>query len=1553
MDDNQPASIDSLELGMERKLGLPPGLMKSIRVQETGGNAKYTENPSEYHYPLNKEGRRIAGHTGQVSTAFGPYGILESTGAKPGYGVGALKDKSLEEQVRFAAEYIGGRIKSAGSLEAGLAGYGEGAKYANSVIKRMGGSPSMTKAQDDVPAVAPVQRPDGWPTLPTARNRAQPEQPILDQRPALIAGAASSSEAARDTSASRAQTEAATAAQEAQQAERDATGFGAVFDAGRHDPRMNPLFTALDWINKDTEKPPEGWSYAAMQDEIEAGRTDEEREYLRENVTGPQSLLAAQAQLAYRADLDKTYGTAGGTATFFGSMAAGMMDPLGFAAGLGAGKALSAVGVGSRVLANAGRPGAAATSFIGENVLVNVGLEGMQDYMGEVKTTADYAMAAASGALLAAPFTRGAIRPDIDAHIGKTMDDLTTSATNEQLKAGDDVVTDLGLTNPKDIAVEVQKREQKLIDDAVRADLSDSTFRERMLDRDLMEHHRDALEGRDVGDVTPPPPDIKGEVVKPINENVYLAWKLRDDGKGGFKLKDLLEEVTQNPRLKGEDLSTAKYFLARMSDQIGQVTVAFREKGFRADFDPNTQNVNLESGIGANLKSLKTKVGVMSNKELFTVIHEAGHAMTHSRIEAALQHGAKAGAELDATVKQMQNLMGRYQQHVMENVKHPAGSDAQVRTDYAFKNLHEFAAQTWSDPNVREVLKAMPGKEVGGKMSSAWDEMVNVLARLLGFRKDETGLSEATKLLDKLLSQDISNVSYKSGEPALQAPGPSPQQLTSFAEKYAQGLHARAKEFLARNPIQTKKLKTLTEKIGGLSDGLILAGSKNPIMQMFASLAVETTTGAAGRLSTVVSRRHTLHKQLVGNAQLDYDGAASAWAKANGKSRVKMALGGDGAKQFDDAVYTEILNRRQADYAGGTDVSVNRAADALEGLFERSRRAQVNASVLGADRLPGSSRGYVPRALDSGKLQAMSTDDLGLLHGVLSEQFQTRMQMDKKFADALAKHYTTRQRRRGQGGETVDAIAAGGDGSLVIRDTLEDMTTDPQLRDRALAAMSKLGQGHTKRRLDLDLRSELRPGLTLMDVYNTNPLTLARSYAARVSGNVAMTERGILGIQGVRQMRDAAGTPVSGSELPTAKEFDAYDRVVAEIMGTHYAGRVVSAGATNLGLIVNLQKLGSLVFTQFADTWSMVHTLGVNSMIKGVPTLGRHIKEAGVVNKGGASTNPITRTVEYFGGELGTDNYKMVSRLDPPDALVAEYTNQAGLGSRLLRAGSMLQAKVTGFRALLAGQHRMVAEQVTIKAMRFIREGGDDVALRDMGFTPELTAKLREEIDNITKWDANGNITELDLTKVSDPVVAEAFSESVHRGVSQIIMGTYIGERGKWASNDYLRTLLQLRTFGLTSMEKQWSRTGHTQGYAKAWGFLIAQMALSLPIHVARVQAGAIGREDREQYLKDNMNPVALARATMNYASLSGLTGDVLDTLIGAAGGWGGQETKELLGARNQSTGVGRLVPGFGSVDQALRTVSGQGDAYSAMKQLPFANIWYLVPLMNLAKKEN
>lgn len=1556
-----------------------------------------------------------------------------------------IQGSTLQEQVAFADyELRKGNERRAGGLLAASQSAGEAASIVSQHYERPADrkGEALRRGQkaaawaggtyspdDTVPAVAPArpqegpyagqQGPSDWPRLPTPRDDGNAAKTGLL--------AANAGNLAFQTGTPEQSYAAQTRQYDAQAADveaRSKVGFWSAFDTSRSDPRDQPLFTILNKVNNIYGDRDPNFDYMANRDKIEApcGTDDDCRSYLRENVQNADAVAQAHAEIAMRQSNDKAYNMAGPWSTFLGRAAGGMMDPVGFAASVAGGKLLHLAGLGAQTAIKAGRPGLAALAVTAEGALGNVAVEGIQDAMGEVKTSSDYAMAAATGAVLGGAFGgRGAYRDASHAAIVNLATDMKTRAVAEQAQKIADYQTRTGQTDPVEVARGVEREEAQTIQEAIREASTPQETATRAMPEDVVTAIREAeaAEVKREPEMTEPPPKVEGaepkadaapfepevidlpvidaamlegkgsaEIRDKQNKPIYLNYEnrtdgVRPDGKTSFSPRDTLDALIASKNDFGESFKqVAKYLRSALSDDVlDTVHIKFGGPGTRGKMAPATRTIDTPS-LAPEGSKLQAHIDAITPRHAEVVLHELVHAATQSKINAWLKAPHLMTKPQQAVMRDFEALFKAYDAEVtarygMGNAKEMeaglAGQQArgekidvqtllEYKARYGASNLHEFATTAMTSPQVRTILRGMDGPPVAGKPSSAWAKFTNMIAELIvGRRADaakQDALNNVTATIDRIISMDGSNIYYSGGGEAMNAPALFNGQ---GQRRYAQALYQHATSYLAQNPIDVRKLAVMTAKLpGGLSDGLVLARSQNPILQMVAGLVTETTTGAAGRNANVAIRTQMLHRKFVGDAMLSYTNNFTTWGKANGATVWDSVMNGAKRREFDRLVYGEILDRRNPNHtSANTDPTVREAADQLEALFERSRKAQVAAGTLGSDNLPGDSRGYITQALDGSKLQTLTTQELDALHTELSAQFQSRLGWDKSFADTFAPYYTERVRKRAQGSKSVDDLSAGGDAMQVVRDTLDDMTVDPAMRDRMTAASkARAGIGQTKKRLDLDLRREFVPGKPLLDVYVDNPLALGRSYARRTAGNVALTEQGILGVRGVRELMDAAGTPVGTAGKATLPELEAANRVFAEILGTPVAGQVVSAGASNLSLLVGLQRLGGLVFTQAAEQFNMIHHLGLRSAMSGISAIPKMLGEVGRLKKGRASGNHILDTIEAYGGEIGTDSYKMVAPLDPPEARLEDYMKQSGLITRLLRSGGHLQSKISFFRGLMSAQHRAAAEQIVMKAARFIRDGGDDIALRDMGFTDPVVQSLKTDLHNVAKWDSNGNLTAFDLTKVTDPRTAEAFVQAVHRGTSQIIQGTFVGERSKWMHNDYMRLMLQLRTFGLTATEKQLQRTamlhgGGFQGYAYAGGLMLGQIALAMPIHAARVELASAGREDRAEYIKDNLSPAALVRAAMNYSSITGSTGDVLELLTAVAGGWANDDQRELIGARNsqQATSIGKLIPAAGSIDNIFKVASGKADLHTSLRQLPFSNLPYVAPAISFTKE--
>lgn len=339
--------------------------------------------------------------------------------------------------------------------------------------------------------------------------------------------------------------------------------------------------------------------------------------------------------------------------------------------------------------------------------------------------------------------------------------------------------------------------------------------------------------------------------------------------------------------------------------------------------------------------------------------------------------------------------------------------------------------------------------------------------------------------------------------------------------------------------------------------------------------------------------------------------------------------------------------------------------------------------------------------------------------------------------------------------------------------------------------------------------------------------------------------------------------------------------------------------------------------------------------------------------KGGAAKNPILDDFDSIYGFIGGDEYNMTRLFDAPEHDIELY-NQEGLGvaTKAIRAGAHVNSVMSGFRMIHAVQVRGMSEQIVKKAIRYINLNKESKALADIGITDEMRKYFTLHMDKIAKFDSRGNLKSLDLFGAPEipPRVIQEFAQTVERGAGQIIQKTFIGETGPWAHNEFLKLLLQFRTFGITSIEKQWGRNVANYGALRSLAVLIGAMSFALPIHFARVNVATVGmsRSERQKYLDQRLNVLSMARATIAYTSVSGLAPDLFDltATFGSKVGVLPEGADQDLGIRGRRPGLEGLVPAAGVANDALRGTVG-AEFYKLPKLLPGSNNPVVVGAIN------
>lgn len=766
----------------------------------------------------------------------------------------------------------------------------------------------------------------------------------------------------------------------------------------------------------------------------------------------------------------------------------------------------------------------------------------------------------------------------------------------------------------------------------------------------------------------------------------------------------------------------------------------------------------------------------------------------------------------------------------------------------------------------------------------------------------------------------------------------------------------KAEAWAAANPLDAaweKRAQNLIDNstFSVASTGLVMLKSRNPVVRMAAAELLEDASGVAGkRQSTAAISKYIHERMFMGNAVNDLQNAYAIWGKDKGGTLKSDLMGGEMWAQFNREVAMEIEARRASDRPTSAHPQVKQAADMLEAAYERMRKSQIESRTLGWGGLPETSRGYMPHKLSPRKVLNMTREQTDALHAALMDQFIQIEDMDISFAANLAGRYIERVRDRATGGFDSDVNVQSHGAQAILEDAMRAMDLTPAQIKAQLKKFARGAAAHTKGRLNLDLNRDYN-GFKLVDLFETDQLQLLRSQAQRVSGEVALARFGIYGKPGLAQLRKAMQYGDDASKA-TMRELEAFDQVASEFLGQPF-GKAEGKWMERARTLNSVTRLGGLVFNQFGEFINGIFHVGLGRTLAGVGGMARLRREILALARGERVDNPLLGSIEAWGAQFGTDSYKLVFPFDHPDHAYATY-GRDGITAfdRVLRGASHAQSKLSMWRAMHAVQERGMAEQIIAKLGHYVRNGGEDVALGQMGFTPDIVAALRNS--GAFEWRGT-KLVGFDVTKIADLDVAEQVVHAVHRGVKQIIQGTFIGEQGKWAHDGVLKLMLQFRTFGVTAAEKQWGRQRNSRGMATALGMLVMSMGVAAPIYMTRVYLASIGRDDQEEYLERRLSTAAITRATLNYVASAGLLGDVIDALSAPMPDTVKEVIGEPTGGRSggNTTVIGNLVaPSLGYVDDVFGVLKNLDDPEKVARVLPFSRLPYLLPAINALGEE-
>ena len=1314
-------------------------------------------------------------------------------------------------------------------------------------------------------------------------------------------------------------------------------------------------------------------------------------------------------------------GTAGQLSAMF---IGGALDPTTYVMGFGAMKTFAAAGRGASVLAKAGRSGAALASTVGENVVGNVAYEAFQQALGEHKSVADYGMAAATSLLPAAIAAPGIWKQGLEATARKQIDASVDAQAGHLARAAEALGPDAEPDAIRALASEYEAAAiREDVQGRTATPRSENTLNAPDLDDpEFLKTLEAAPEGKpasmDFPEIVPPKQDMDAFDALAAGPEHHARMdaqlEARVEKYGLTRSADELRSLKAGVHL-GKDVADDALFkrIVPMLEKLQQKYAPDLALHVQRN---KTAGANQAMSLGPGRHALMLDVDPAGLSQFApTAVHEMGHAIFEQYIRSMPEELRarmredwqqwKAEFEAGGGQRNAQERLGITRgglraalgaavrgdiPSLYESLRGVKASNGKPYADY-FSNLDEFSAEQFLKQVEKDLTRAANTPD--NMALKALYDVVNMVkdlweaAKQLGTIGPKDSYAEFFERIAKGQARAGADMEpARSMETPMQAQPPA-AHLSDVIRRYGldtmdtTDVRGRATQkalaqiiydsesWLIKNPQDLEKMKTIMKNslFDMRTPGLILASSQNPVFKAVAGILVENTMGGSGRQVTAALRKAQWEREFIGNSIVAY-GAHYESFRNSRLGRVKGVLDdlseANTRKEFNDLVYREV-NARDLGQQIESPPQVKAAADALEVSYERMLKAQKDVRTVGWGALPENSRGYMPRVTDKRKWLTLSTTRKQALHAALAQQMRDLGDMDEAFANKVASKYLDHISTNANGGHEIPANIHDPMALDYVQEAMRAAGMTKAEIDTFASKLARGGPTHTKARMNMDVLKEYTDAdgstFRLMDIMETDPIELLRAQARRVSGEVALTQHGVMGSAGAKLLRQAAEKAGKAGDPDHVAAMEAFDQVMAEMLGrpfgdqmpTWMEGAITANAASNLGMMGWMQ-MGELLNTATG--------LGVLDTMKMVADFPRIMQEVKVLAKGGKVENGILGSLEVSGAEFGMAGYKMVTQYDNPMSQYAAVGRQdSGMLIKGVRVAGHKLGTVSLHRIIQATQVRGVAEQITKKALRYINEGIESKALADMGFTPEMRERIKAELPNIAKFE-NGVLASLDMTKAKDAGLAGEFIATINRGAGQLIQDTFIGEKGKWQHSNLGKMMTQFRSFPITAMEKQWGRMRGLHGVPGALGIVVAAAPMAFALYAARTALAAIGRPDADEYIEQQFQPIAVGRGLMNYIGALGLAPDLMDALTAIAIPKDVQKEYGLTNRTGGASTVGSIVPIVGYGDTLLKGIgevpkivwgSDNVNPHALARALPFSNAPGFAQALNLLRPDN
>ena len=401
-------------------------------------------------------------------------------------------------------------------------------------------------------------------------------------------------------------------------------------------------------------------------------------------------------------------------------------------------------------------------------------------------------------------------------------------------------------------------------------------------------------------------------------------------------------------------------------------------------------------------------------------------------------------------------------------------------------------------------------------------------------------------------------------------------------------------------------------------------------------------------------------------------------------------------------------------------------------------------------------------------------------------------------------------------------------------------------------------------------------------------------YASQMAGRNALAQVGIkseaMFNKMLRQMRAEADSQIDEKEI---SKLDDYELVAQTgfnmILGRRapLASDPTSAYARGTRLVKSynfIRLMNQTGFAQIGELGNAMSIGGVRAVIQEIPAFRSMMKRA----RDGTIPDPVLQDIAAATGH-GNDRFinQAINRADSLDVMSEGKGDWIDKGNFAIQPLQRTVADVSGMAPITAGLEAMTAK-VIVNTLATMAHGGRKTLSRErlagLGLSEEMAERVyglfrRHAVMSDSWLFPNKKVKQTNFAAMQEDDI-EAYEKlivAITRWGRRAIQQNDVGNLNLYMTSEMGSIITQFRTFSIVSHSKQFLHNLKAGDSRAAFALMYSSLTAGMA-YMAQQQVNSIGREDKEEFLKERLSVASIGKAAFQRSSWAAMFPGLVDT---------------------------------------------------------------------------